>query len=206
MDFVQQRGSSELGEKMMKKTMLAVFLIMLCAVALSDLAPISTQRSVASELAAGEKLSVEVNLKFIGEKPSGIIVTEYIPAGWEVTSSVPAASKFDGKISWVLYGEKVKNAALVYEIKSPANFSKEVLLRGNWETITSSGITAGDNSIRPAKSAQLPAQQGTQAGEVAKTDNTLLYVGGGIILLLVIIIGILVMGKAGNSAKPQKKK
>ncbi len=164
--------------------LLMVFLVIF-STAFAELQPINIKREIAETVKPGETIQLKINLKFIGEKPSGIIITEYLPQGWEITSALPKETKFKDKVSWLLYGEEVKDSTIVYELKAPSNLIEPVSLRGEWETLTEKGLIEGDMVVNitqesapgpPAPS--IPPQQ----------DNTMLYVGVAIIVVLLVII------------------
>jgi len=188
----------------MENSVLAIFIAMVFISGLAfALSPISVERDMPSGAAPGEKTTVELKLSFVGEKPNGIIVTEFIPPGWEVTGSLPAATKFDGKISWVLYGDKVKNSTISYELKAPQQF-ESAIINGSWETLTAKGVIAGNNSVtfKEAQKQQQQAAAPKSAAAPTAPDNTLLYVGGAIILILLAIgIAFFILKKSGKETK-----
>ncbi len=167
------------------------FLMLLSFV--SALEPITVERKLPETAKAGETIQVTLNLEFIGDTPNGIIVTEFIPEGWEVTEALPAFTEFEGKASWLLYGEDVKNSSIVYELKVPENFSKPVLIQGSWETLSASELISGDQLI-------IPAKEETDTGDKDKkepqpADYTLYIIAGIIIIILAIIVAVIVMKK-----------
>ena len=86
---------------------------------------VEASRDLPSAVEAGENLTVSIELSVMNEsgKPDSIIIKEYIPDGWNFTSSNPAA-EFDtgmGEIRWLLYGADIYSRNLTYVTGSPEN-------------------------------------------------------------------------------------
>ena len=172
--------------------LIIVLFLMLFSFA-SALEPITVERQMAETAKAGETIQVTLNLKFIGETPSGVIVTEFVPEGWEITGSLPAFTEFEGKVSWLLYGDDVKNSSIVYELKVPENFKQPQLIEGSWETLTESELISGDAMLIPKTEA------GDKDKEKDKTeppaDYTLFILAGIVIIILAVIVAVVVIKK-----------
>ncbi len=62
--------------------------------------------------------------------PNGVIVNEYIPAGWTVNTTNPDPdSTSDGKISWLFY-DSVTDTTITYSLSVPANESGMINFNG----------------------------------------------------------------------------
>ncbi|MBU2100677.1 hypothetical protein KKG83_07455 [Candidatus Micrarchaeota archaeon] len=172
---------------------LIAFLMLLSFV--SALAPITVERQLPETVKAGDTIQVKLNMKFTGETPSGIIITEFIPEGWEITSALPAFTEFEGKISWLLYGEDVKNSSIIYELKVPENFSKPELIQGSWETLNTSELISGDGILIPKQETTTNGDKDKDKNEPPPADNTLYIIAGIVIIVLAIIIAVVVIKK-----------
>ncbi len=177
---------------------LTILLVLLSGLAFA-LQPISVERNVGGAVEPGNTVQVKLRMKFVGEKPSGIIVTEYPPEGWEVTGTIPAATMFEGRVSWLLYGENVKDSELVYELKAPPSAAAAQFLNGSWETLSASDFIVGDSVVNIAeKEEQATPQAETKKDESASAktppaqaqNNTAIYIGAAVIVLLLILIAV----------------
>jgi len=187
-------------ERLLKFSILAFALLAFSASIFAELAPISVEREMASEILPGQTMQVKLHVAFIGEKPSGIIITENIPQGWEIKSSIPAATNFEGYSSWLIYGDNVKDSTIVYELKAPADFNDFAVLDGFWETLASSDKIQGTGIINLKKDPAAPQQPQSQT---QAQDNALLYAAAGIAVVVVLIIAFVLV--SGRKKKPEEK-
>ncbi len=164
---------------MLKRACLILVLLVVSATVVSA-EPVEVERILPESVNAGETVQVTLNMKFTGETPSGIIVTEFLPAGWKIKSSVPSFTEFQDKVSWLLYGDKVKNSSIKYEVEVPENFSEPQLMQGSWETINSSGIISGDQMLIPATEKKVLIED-----DIKEPDYTMLIAAGIIIIVLI---------------------
>ncbi len=112
-----------------------LFLLLFSTAFAQQLAPISVERKIEGTVKPGEIIEVKLSLKFRETAPSGIILTEFPPQGWEITGALPQGTKFKDKYSWLLYGNKVKDSTITYQLKAPQDFNKAVQLSGAWQTL-----------------------------------------------------------------------
>jgi len=163
----------------------AIILALLFSTAFAQQLPqVEAKRDFNGTIAPGGTIEISLNLKFRGEKPSGIIITEFPPKGWEITGSFPTGTKFKDKYSWLFYGDKVKDQKITYLLKAPADFNKPVQLSGAWQTLQAMDFIQGETVLNPS---QAQAQEQGQA--VQGQDNSiLLYIWAGIIMILLIVL------------------
>jgi len=116
----------------------------------------TANRTLPETAPAGSSVNVSISLD-VNEtgKPNSVIVKDYFPAGWDVTSSVPIANSVNsssGEIKWILTGDGVVDRVVSYVIEIPSGeignrtFSGELLYNdpeGNPVTV---GI-GGDSTI-----------------------------------------------------------
>ncbi|MFH1098041.1 MAG: PEGA domain-containing protein [Candidatus Desantisbacteria bacterium] len=60
-------------------------------------------------------------------RPNGVIINDYVPSGWKIISSTPAANSFNpstGEIKWVFFGNQVSDMIINYKIQIPAGESR----------------------------------------------------------------------------------
>lgn len=151
----------------------------------SALEPITVERELPKTAEAGETIQVTLTMKFIGEIPSGIIITEIVPEGWEITGSLPAFTEFENNVSWLLYGDNIKNSSIIYELKVGETFNNPQMIQGHWETLTESELISGDKILIPKTE---ETKDNTKEKETAPQDYTILIIIGiGIIVLASII-------------------
>jgi len=87
---------------------------------------VETTRALPSTAEANGTLTGVLKLVFPNEsgKPNSVIIKEYIPLGWTLSSSSPPAGDFDsqlGEIRWLLYGDEVYSRNLTYVTRAAEN-------------------------------------------------------------------------------------
>ena len=76
------------------------------------------------EAATNPGKTITVNLEFILNAPiTGIIISEHVPTGWNVTDTAPTASFYNGEVKWILYGSSLISQNLSYEVEVPTDES-----------------------------------------------------------------------------------
>ena len=100
--------------------------------------------------------SADVTLSLVkgDNPPNSVIITEYVPSGWSVTSTSPTYSTYNsstGEIKWVLWGGDFITQDITYTVGIPADASASVEFSGQYlyndpdtgdpATITTSGET-----------------------------------------------------------------
>ena len=77
---------------------------------------IKAKRHLPKIQVGGETITVEIDLETKGNNPpNGVIVKEYIPAGWTVLGAEPGYSNFDastGEVKWVFAGGQINDDAM----------------------------------------------------------------------------------------------
>lgn len=174
---------------LLKEAMTILVALLLSTIVFAELAPIRVERQVTADAKPGQTVQVKLLMKFVGDKPSGIIVNEYLPKGWELAGAVPSATSFEDRVSWVVYGGDI-DKPIVYELKAPNDTSKLGTMHGTWETVTESGVIEGDIVVNfeQEKKQETQQQVAQPPAAQARQDNTILYVGGAIVVLLLIVI------------------
>ncbi len=87
---------------------------------------VSITRILPSIAQPNSNLTVSLNLVILNEstKPNSAIIKEYIPLGWNFTSSNPNKDDFNpenGEIRWFLYSDKFYTRNLIYTLSVPRN-------------------------------------------------------------------------------------
>jgi len=190
----------------MNRLLAAVFaLAVISAAAYAE--EISVARGVPSAIALSQQFDVSLGVALNGNDPSGIIITEEIPEGWEIIGSDDCVVNEEQRIVKCLaYGENI-TAVMKYRLRAPAQKPAETAaITGTWKTLTSEGNVGGGaldiiGQAQPEENGQPPAE--TPAGE----DNFLLLAGIGIaaILLVALIAIVLVLGRRKKKGKRNKK-
>lgn len=172
---------------------LLALLLIAAAVFGQSISGLKVAREIAEAVAAGQTVDVKLNIKLGTESPSGIILVEKIPEGWQVVSSNPKGSVVKGELKWLIYSKEMSNKTVMYTLKAPANFKEPVFLSGGWQTLSENGIVEGD-FLLDVKKPEEPKEEAPTAVEKPQekpSDNTLLYVAGGVIVLLLIAVAYL---------------
>lgn len=127
---------------------------------------VSVTRILPPTAQPNSNLIVSLNLVILNEssKPSGVIIKEYVPKQWNLTSSNPNRDDFDsetGEIRWLLFGDTFYTRNLTYTISVPSNATGMVEFSGVMlYTLEGNQVTrniTGSNTI--------------QIGYTADTDN-----------------------------------
>jgi len=66
--------------------------------------------------------------------PSGLIVNEYVPLGWNLVSANPAYESYDaqiGLIKWLFYSGSVQSCTITYTLAVPSSANGEKIFTGN---------------------------------------------------------------------------
>jgi len=85
---------------------------------------ITANRTLPETAPAGSSVNVTITLD-VNEtgKPNSVIIKDYFPAGWDVTSSGPTANSLNstkGEIKWILTGDEVVDRVVSYVIEIPS--------------------------------------------------------------------------------------
>jgi len=107
----------------------------------------SVSRSMPASAGAGSELTISLSLD-INESspPTGVIIRERIPAGWEVVSAAPQGyfNRSRGMVKWVLYGSEVRDRVITYTLKVPASARGGYSFSGELVTLSGTVTTGGD--------------------------------------------------------------
>ena len=107
-------------------------------------------RQLPSQASPGESISVTLSLDVNeSDPPTGVIVKEYLPAGWNVTSSSPQGyfNSSLGVLKWVFYGSGIADTLINYSITVPNNASGNYSFSGVVMTLNSTLTIAGDSQL-----------------------------------------------------------
>jgi len=117
---------------------------------------VEANRDLPSAVETGGNLTASIEVSIVNEsgKPDSLIIKEYIPDGWNFTSSSPGA-EFDtgiGEIRWLLYGIEVYSRNLTYVTGSPENATGTAEFAGELRYIDADEMQinvsiGGDSSI-----------------------------------------------------------
>lgn len=148
---------------------------------------VTVSRDLPDSASSGSKVSVSLKIDVVGSDISGLIVTEILPEGWDI-SSVSNDGSFDkekGEIRWLMYGENVESQSLSYA--AVPSGSGEYVFSGTYTTLEE-GIseTEGDDKITVKETAL--------GGEGTGGYNNLFIIGI-IALVAVIILGFILTRK-----------
>lgn len=117
---------------------------------------VTANRTLPDKANAGSRVNITIALD-INEtsRPNSVIVKDYFPMGWNVSSSEPGANSINsttGEIKWILFGESVSDRIISYVLEIPPGvlgnntFSGEVIYLDQWNSTISGDIT-GDSVI-----------------------------------------------------------
>ena len=141
--------------------------ILLAMVSISYAAgEVTCTRDLPASYEANQTLTVTLNLEVDeAHKPNGVIVKDYVPAGWTVVSATPTFDNFNsatGEVKWVFFGGQVSDTGMdiSYQATVPSGetgaktFSGQILYN---DPVTGDNITqdiGGDTQIseQPAPS------------------------------------------------------
>ena len=114
--------------------------------------PISLSRDLPSMVLEGESMDATLSLLKGEGAPNSVIIYEYIPAGWAITSTSPAPSETsDGLIKWLLWGSGFYSMDLTYSLTAPVDSNGTIGINGeflyNDEGTPMNETTAGDTEL-----------------------------------------------------------
>jgi len=100
----------------------------------------TANRTLPDTALAGSRINVTIKLDVNeSNKLNSVIIKDYFPAGWNVTSSAPAANSIaNGEIKWILYGDSVSDQTISYILKIPLDvigygtFSGEIIYNNEY--------------------------------------------------------------------------
>ena len=172
---------------------------------------LSVTRSIPAITQVNQLVPVTLMINLQNTDPSGLILTENIPANWAIQSvddscTINTENHF---IKCALYGDSLKRP-IQYTLKAPATAPAQgQLIIGEWKTITQSGsIIGGALSIQtPLPSRDQNTVPPAQLTPIAAPDNTLLYVGVGALAIIILVLTWLLINqkKSGPKIEPAKK-
>lgn len=130
---------------------LLTFLIIFCLI-ISPLSAdnISLERILPDNVDAGGEIEVILILNLSGnEKPTGIIIKEYIPEGWRTKNQTPMGYSFskDEKVTWLLYGDMIMEGRLKYVLQIPENATGDYIIKGEVVTLAETYEISGDSQV-----------------------------------------------------------
>ena len=175
-----------------------IFVTLTVVQAVETAAPnsIEIKRIIEQGAESGKTVDIKISIDTKGADISSLIITEEIPAGWELVSSTPQADQFEGKAKWLLYGSSLTNkVTLIYTLKAPTSFSKPQEVNGKWDVIGPDwGPIMGDVFIYKAEPVAPPPSEPLPKPEEPKQDY-MMYLLGAIVILLVIVVALQLMKK-----------
>lgn len=138
-------------EKLPGGIMKKVFILIMCMFLLASLVygqmgQIEVKRELPVSVQPDQNVEIKLNIKITGEVPSGLIIGEEVPKGWEISSPAGGVLR-EGRLSFLIYGNDVKDKTLVYTLKSPKDLKKNTLMVGAWETVLAHDMIQGDNLL-----------------------------------------------------------
>ena len=137
--------------RIIRTLFVALPILMMCAGTLMA-QTVSGVRTLPESYTPGSTLGVSIYVNVDeGNAPDGLIINEFIPPGWTVNSTSPAAKAIAGeKISWLFFGT-VTDVTITYNLSIPGGesgtktFSGE--LKYNNNSVQTTGIIGGDAQI-----------------------------------------------------------
>lgn len=106
------------------------------AVHLNAQSLVSANRSLPKTYMPGAAVKVILDLDVLPDKaPNGVIVQEYLPAGWKILSASPQIAKFDEEkhaASWIFFGDQVNAARMdiTYYVVPPKDAKEKASFLG----------------------------------------------------------------------------
>lgn len=113
------------------------FVAAFLAIQTTALAQVSGSRNLPACYNSGSSITIGLDLEVDeANKPNGVIIKEYVPIGWEVTSSNPSYDSFNeatGEVKWLFYGADVTDGGMdiSYTINVPGDASGSYDFTGN---------------------------------------------------------------------------
>ncbi len=159
------------------KSIIIFSIVVLMLVSVISAQEISVTRSV-PQIGAGERFTVSLSINVQSGDPSGLIISETIPEGWEITSADGDCNINKDKrlIKCLTYGENIQKT-LNYQLQAPSEKAQPAVVTGDWKTLTESGQITGDSFLDIAEVETPPT-----------TDNTLLLAIAAIVVIIIAII------------------
>jgi hypothetical protein len=137
----------------------------------------SAIRDIPSEYVAGGSISVTIDINIDpADPPTGVIVTEYLPAGWSISGASPNYSKHSPSAnyySWLVYSDNgVTSFTITYTSEVPGNASGIYQFSGTLNTGQENPIS-GDTVIsdQPITTYTLTVVQ-PEHGSISPTGGT----------------------------------
>ena len=168
----------------MKKFITLLILLSFLTIAVANVSDdVTVNRIISGQVVPGEEIEIKIEIIFNYESPSSVIITEEIPAGFEITQTRPKVNNIDGKQKWLIYGNSLQEGIIItYKLKAPNDFSQFASIRGTWATINGSNFIQGDSTIVEKLILE----------EQPEMDYTI-FIAIGIILIIIIVVGIFVV-------------
>lgn len=187
---------------MKKSVFIALAFVLLASIAAAE--EVSITRSIPQITSPNQEFKVSLHIEVTGADPSGLIISETIPEGWQIVGAQSSCivNNETRLIKCVLYGDL--GTPLAYTLKSPqSKGAPEAVILGEWKTLTASGQVKGgllkiaepeQETERPAQSAQSSANQqpqtqnqGTQ-NQATQDNPMVLYIGVAATALLLLAV------------------
>lgn len=107
-----------------------IFFILFSQIAFAE--SVAVEREMPSKIKAGNIFEVTIKATVDPQNaPSGYVVTEYYPAGFEIINGGDTVNPTERKITWLVYGKPAGNIEVEYALKAnevkAASFSGNVL-------------------------------------------------------------------------------
>lgn len=121
---------------------------------------VTAKRTLPEKANAGSRVNVSIALDVNeSNKPNSVIIKDYFPTGWNISSSEPSANSFNsttGEIKWIFFGESVSDRIISYVLEIPPGvlgnntFSGEFMYLDQWNSTITCDIM-GDAVINVEK-------------------------------------------------------
>jgi len=113
------------------------FILAIFAIQATALAQVSGSRDLPDCYYPGSPITTELDLEVDeANTPNGVIIKEYIPTGWEITSTYPSYNSFNaakGELKWLFYGAAVTDTDMdiSYTLSVPQDANGFYSFKGN---------------------------------------------------------------------------
>ncbi len=191
-------------ERMLKKSLLFA-MVLLSFFPLAG-ASLTVERTIDRAVESDGTVEVLLKLKLWDANVDSVIITEQLPAGWELVEASPTASDFgNGKFKWLVYDSPMRDKTLSYTLKAPLDFSEPAIVLGEWRTLEEMGLVEGDALLqpKPVEPEQPPAQPQQPVLPQPSADYSLIIMAGVVLIVLAIIAAALILRK---KPEPKSKK
>lgn len=160
------------GGRMKKILILVICTLFLASLVYGQVGDVEVTRELPDSVQPNQNVEVKLNIKLTGEAPSGLILEEELPEGWEIVDDAGGVLR-KGKFAFLLYGGDVQEKTITYTLKSPADLTQDSSIMGAWQTLLTGGMIEGDILL--------------VAGEPTGADSTLIMIIIGAVVVVALI-------------------